>query len=254
MAEHANRSYAKGRGGSVMIRAMKRKLKSQRGASLLLALLFFLICTMVSSSILMAAVSNAGKHQSNLEEHQTYLALSSAVNVLCDELNRTEYQGQYQYQEVIAADGNTARHFVQLEGAYQHKGTDKQGYLQSVLLSDFDAMFAKEIQEKLNPNDFQTFEIKSGAVRPHNLTVTPQTGTELDDNSEKVKMQLNVVEDSYAVEVTATLNHYQIKAELTPITNKPTLPMPLVEGALQETDPLQWKIGWITTGEEEVEP
>ncbi len=236
-----------------MIRATKRKLKSQRGASLLLALLFFLICTMVSSSILMAAVSNAGRHKSNLDEHQIYLALSSSVRVLCDELNRTEYKGQYQYREEVLENADIRRHFQQLDGAYTHTNTEKQGYLSTILLSDFDALFAKEIQEKLNPSDFQTLEVKSGAVVSHHLTVHPKTGTPLDDDDE-VKIQLQVVAESYAIEVTATLEHYQIKAELTPTTNKPTLPVTLVEGNLQKTEPLQWKIGWVTTGVEEVQP
>lgn len=236
-----------------MIDATKRKLKSQHGASLLLALLFFLICTMVSGSILMAAVSNAGRYKSNLDEHQMYLTLSSSVRLLCDELNRTEYQGQYQYWEEVLEDGDIRKHFRQLDGAYEHTNTDKQGYLSTVLLSDFDALFAKQIQEKLNPADFQTFEVKSGAVVAHHLTMHPKTGTSLDD-AQAVDMQLQVVAESYAIEVTATLEHYQIKAELTPTTNKPTLPMTLVEGDLQKTEPLQWKIGWVTTGLEEVEP
>ena len=80
-----------------MRRMLQRKLQSQRGASLLLALLLLLICSMVGASILMAAASNAGKHRSNLEEHQTYLALSSAVSLLCDELNAAQYTGQYRY-------------------------------------------------------------------------------------------------------------------------------------------------------------
>lgn len=49
--------------------ALKRKLQSQRGASLLLALLFLVLCSLVSATILMAAVSNAGKARSNLREH-----------------------------------------------------------------------------------------------------------------------------------------------------------------------------------------
>ena len=36
-------------------------MRSQRGASILLALLFFLVCAMVGASVLMAAASNAGK-------------------------------------------------------------------------------------------------------------------------------------------------------------------------------------------------
>ena len=44
---------------------LRKKWKSRSGASILIALLFFLVSIMVSSSILMAAVSNAGKLNRN---------------------------------------------------------------------------------------------------------------------------------------------------------------------------------------------
>ncbi len=245
-----------------MTSTLKRKLKSESGASLLLALLFLLICIMVSSSILMASVSNAGKYRSNMEEHQTYMALSSAVNTLCDEINRTEYRGQYEYteteQEITNFDTGTKtkkilKHFKQLDGAYNHIGANEQkGFLESVILSDLDIIFADEIQRSLNSSEFKTFEVKKGAVaNSHALTITSQTGTELDNNV--VKVQLSVVEESYAIELTATLDDYHIEAELTPITSIPTLPDTLQKGVQSKTEPLKWKVGWITVGEGEVE-
>lgn len=249
-----------------MIRGMRRKLNNQNGASLLLALLFLLICVMVSASILMASVSNAGKHSSNLEEHQTYLALSSAVSLLCDELNRTEYCGQYSYWETEQTitnpdDGTestvTLRHFKQLNGAYEQIGTGKNGYLDFVLSSDFDAIFAEEIQKKLDHgNGFQTFQVKSGAVLPHHLTITPELGshqTQISLDESEIGIKLNVVEKSCAIELTAVLGDYQICAELTPTTNKPTLPVTLSEGKQQKSEPLRWEIGWITVGDKEAE-
>lgn len=246
-----------------MIHSLKRKLNSQRGASMLLALLFLLICVMVSASILMAAVSNTGKHRSNMEEHQTYLALSSAVSLICDELARTEYQGQYSYWEtrqiIPSPDGGPGktkilRHFAQLDGAYhQIDKPEQEGYLHGVLLSDLDALFAQEIRSRLNRGDFETFTTKADTGLPtHTLTLTPQTGTGLDER--EIEIQLNVVKESCAIELTATLDDYQMRAELTPITNRPTLPVTLTEGKGQKTGALQWEIGWITTGEEEVEP
>ena len=43
------------------MKRVKEKLKSRRGASILLALLFLLVCVLVAMSVLMAAASNAGK-------------------------------------------------------------------------------------------------------------------------------------------------------------------------------------------------
>ena len=44
---------------------------------------------MVSASILMAAVSNAGKLRSGQEEQQRYLTLASALRLVCDELTES---------------------------------------------------------------------------------------------------------------------------------------------------------------------
>ena len=77
------------------MRRMRGKWESQSGASILLALLFLLVCMMVSASVLMAAASNAGKIRSNYEEQQRYLALSSALRLVAGELERAEYRGRY---------------------------------------------------------------------------------------------------------------------------------------------------------------
>ena len=81
--------------------ALKKKLNSSRGASILLALLFMLVCILVGASVVMAASSNAGKIKSNKEEQQKYLTLSSAVNLLVDELESVEYVGQYMYSSAV---------------------------------------------------------------------------------------------------------------------------------------------------------
>ena len=91
--------------------ALKRKLNSRRGASILLALLFMLMCILVAASVVMAAASNAGKIKSNKEEQQKYLTLSSAVNLLVDELQSVEYVGGYVYSYdaktmIRGSDGN----------------------------------------------------------------------------------------------------------------------------------------------------
>ncbi len=81
------------------MRRLREKLHSESGASILLALLMFLVCGMVASSILAAATSNAGKARSNQVEHQKYLTLSSAIRLVADELERAEYTGQYNLYE-----------------------------------------------------------------------------------------------------------------------------------------------------------
>lgn len=241
--------------------ALKRKLQSQRGASLLLALLFLALCSLVSATILMAAVSNAGKARSNLREHQSYLALSSAVDLICDEIVRSEYRGKYHYREQVVGtpveDPETGEvtiettikyHFNQLEGSCTHKGADAESRLTGLLKKDLDTLFAGHIESTLDKDKFATLTLQRGGIFTHTWKVHPQTGTALDEK--EVEVQLEVVEDSYAIELTAQLDGYQLQAELTPSTNRPSLPGTLSQGD-NKTEPLQWKVGWITTGEEE---
>lgn len=228
----------------------RRKVHSQRGASLLLALLFLLLCAMVGASVLMAAAANAGKHRSNLDEHQTYLALSSAVSLLCDELNAAEYRGQYKYwtTEVEVGDGDETHtekrtHFQQVEGTYT-------GEMKDILLADFDMIFAGTCETSAAA-DCTTFSVLTKAVSySHHLTLQPNTGTDLDGRP--VTIQLKVVQESYAMELTATLDEYSIQAELTPKVSALTVPALVDRGdEIQQTaTAMQWKLGWITTGAE----
>lgn len=230
--------------------ALRRKLSSSTGASLLLALLFLLLCSTVAASVLMAAVSNAGKLRSNQEEHQKYLALSSAVSLLCDELNAAEYTGHYLYAEttqpVYDGEGNetgttTLRYLTQQDGSYT-------GALSPLLLAALDGLFGQEISGSPAVAGFNGVSVKPTAPLSFTLTLTPQTGTTLD--SQPVSVTLTVVAESYAIELTAALDDYRLQAELTPSTTKPTLPPSLTAGGgIQSTDALKWKIGWITTME-----
>ena len=81
------------------MKRLREKLRSQRGASILLALLMLLVCMMVGSSVLAAAASNAGKIQSNRVEQQKYLTLSSAIQLIAEELAQARYTGRYQLWE-----------------------------------------------------------------------------------------------------------------------------------------------------------
>lgn len=238
----------------------RRKVHSQRGASLLLALLFLLLCAMVGASVLMAAASNAGKHRSNLTEHQTYLALSSAVSLLCDELNAAEYQGQYKYwtetEKVEDESGEehevTRRYFEQVDGSYTYTHSTEDGKLKSILLENFDAIFAEKNKESPLLSGFAQKDFKTTPVSySHALEVKPQTGVALLDN-QKIDVTLNVVKESYAIELTAKLGDYSIQAEITPDGSVPmitTLGTP-DEYVTKQTAPLKWKLGWITTGAE----
>lgn len=59
-----------------------RRLRSSAGASLLLALAFFLLCSFVGSTVLAAAAGNAGRMNGQREQRQGYFSQRSAIELL----------------------------------------------------------------------------------------------------------------------------------------------------------------------------
>ncbi len=71
--------------------SLRQKLHSPAGVSMLIALLFFLVCLTVGSLILTAATANASKTRGRYAREQDYLALASAARLL------QEVFGQHTY-------------------------------------------------------------------------------------------------------------------------------------------------------------
>ncbi|GEM_PF-768671 len=65
---------------------LKRKLRNQKGASLIFAVVVMLVVVMVSAVILIAAQSNMSRAKRNQEEQQAYLTVSSAAALVADTL------------------------------------------------------------------------------------------------------------------------------------------------------------------------
>lgn len=65
---------------------IKRKLKSNSGATLLMALLFFAVCAVTGSMILVSATAAAGRLDGLSKRDQNYYAVRSAVKLLEQEL------------------------------------------------------------------------------------------------------------------------------------------------------------------------
>ena len=101
------------------MKRLRRKLHSQSGAALLLAFLLLLLCIMVASSILAAAASNAGKIKSNRIEQQKYMTLTSAVQLICDDLEKAKYTAEYdKYEWKVEEDGTEYFHIKLYSGTY----------------------------------------------------------------------------------------------------------------------------------------
>jgi len=74
---------------------MKNKIKSQRGASITFALLLFLVCSVVSIVVVIAGSAAAGRMSQRAETDQRYYAVTSAVELLCDDFKGTTVTVEY---------------------------------------------------------------------------------------------------------------------------------------------------------------
>lgn len=233
------------------MRKLIQKLHSQHGASILLALLFLLACMMVAASVLMAAVSNAGKIRSNYEEQQRYLALSSALRLVAGEIEKAEYTGKYTvttWDEPVEwnEDGiPIARaHYYRLdqaEGSFTCGELGRQPEPDPVmktgcmvpLLKELDGLFAqKEARGELSSASLRPYS----GPKTHELTlrvdatslggagITAEDYTRLKNLFESVlgHVQLTVrMDESRRIRLTCTLTEgsavYRMEAELTPV-------------------------------------
>ena len=65
---------------------IKKKLKSERGASITWALLIFMVCAVVGSAVLVAGTASAGRMSKLAKNEQRYYSVTSAVGLLRDVL------------------------------------------------------------------------------------------------------------------------------------------------------------------------
>ncbi len=119
------------------LRPIKKKLQSERGASITFALLLFLVCAVVGSAVLTAGSAAAGRMSKIAENDQRYYSVNSAARLLIDLVEADEVRvtretgasgdtftyelksrGDEEYREVTA-DGDTPFASLTLEAAYQ---------------------------------------------------------------------------------------------------------------------------------------
>lgn len=90
---------------------VRKKLRSQAGASLLIALLYFLAAMTAGAVVLTAASTNAGRLARNRQEQQDYLAVASAAMLVKEDFRGTAFTAGYQQTTVSSVDeeGNLQR-------------------------------------------------------------------------------------------------------------------------------------------------
>ena len=190
-----------------------------------MALLFLLVCMMVAASLLMAAVSNAGKLEGDRTEQQRYLTLSSALRLVCGELEKMTYTGQYRYArwtvvtEVTDQHGNvtgiiTTDHYWcgQSEGAWT--GGELAAPLGDFFLEELDGMYGGAFTAR----GFQARPVRGPAE--HTLVLTVENSG-LPGLEEPVTVTLRLENQGKLLHLTAALGSrdergylYTLEAEL----------------------------------------
>lgn len=247
-----------------------KKWNSAQGASILAALLLLLVCMMVAASVLMAAASNAGKLRSNREEHQKYLTLSSALRLVCGEIEGSSYSGQYSYEKkevmkkVEKTDGEGKVTTELVHDYYIHTYTQADGVytcglndLSSEVLplrDRLDFLFGEKLAAGAgvvrNPDDQYTFtKLPLSYNFPIRFTLTVKA-----EGFEDVTVAFQLRRDG-VITLTAALPEdktghvYAMEAELTPA--KPLDEVFVLAGAEGEnpTEEVKWQLNWIAKKE-----
>lgn len=227
------------------MRRIREKLNSQSGASILMALLFFLVCAMVGASVLMASASNAGKSRSNRQEQQKYLTLSSAMQLVCKELTGARYKPDLEYKKETIYQYDDKGTITGVDH-YKHIYTQKAGKYEPYdldnvlpLLSELEYLFKvdakaevdqmRQKEKEKDGKDEYVFDssISDTTLKVHPLTLTVDADQFADDD--QVEMTVELREKSierYRIFLSAELKkhpEYKMYAVLTLTGNAPTV-------------------------------
>lgn len=84
---------------------IKKKLKSDRGASITYALLIFLVCAIIGSAVLTAGTAASGRLSQMVEIDQRYYSVNSAASLLIDLMERDKIV--YEQPDTTTEDTNS---------------------------------------------------------------------------------------------------------------------------------------------------
>lgn len=133
------------------MQALRKKLRSSKGTSILFALMLFLVCATVAAIILGSASTNLQKSKERKAQLQTYASVSSAARLLRDAVKDLSYIG-VEHQETYGCTGmgltlsdpdehDTIYSFDQFERA-----NDNTDFLSELLLEGAQKVYMSQLQ------------------------------------------------------------------------------------------------------------
>lgn len=135
---------------------LRNRIRSNSGATILLALLFFLLCAMAGSIILSAGSAAAGRISGLKETEQSFYSVTSAAQVIRDEIEGQEFQA---YTETI--DGVPTNEYTFEKQPPENAGMGK------ILNDAFDAIYkngGKEAKDVLQIKPPSAYDSVMGTV------------------------------------------------------------------------------------------
>lgn len=169
---------------------VKKKLQSNRGASMILVLALFLVCVMVSSVVMAAASSGVSRNEKRVKQQNGYLAVSSATDLVLEEMKEL---GMFVGENIV---GRYGCQDCTVEGYIEYNGTMIQGYR-------LDAEYTTNPADK----DYVSNPLDDGHLllpkqhEPYVYTVTDEEKTTLDglfaDMFKRACTQVFMTDDGY---------------------------------------------------------
>ena len=177
------------------MRRVGKKIGGRSGATMLFAILVFMLCALTGAAALTAAAANSGRYTHVKEEQQEYLSMSSAVNLMREELVGKTFSAQAKTTNTVTVTkdvaGDTTSETEELEPGspvYEYDG----GF-SGQLLNVFTEFFLNKFSSSY-PDIANAIRLGFGSSDIYEKELTFTTGDEVIDKY-KVKAKFAVDED-----------------------------------------------------------
>ena len=132
---------------------IKKKLRSQTGASLTFALLLFLVCAVVGSAVLVAGTAAAGRMSKIAEMDQRYYSVNSAARLLIELLEKDEIWVE---KDEPADDEEGGGDGGQAAGGGEDTEKEYTLYIKGEPVGDDETSLALDIAKRVLDNDISS--------------------------------------------------------------------------------------------------